>query len=328
MTSRVVAVGGSAGAIEPLVEFVGGLPADLPACVLVTMHIGENVESRLPQVLTRSGPLSAEHAVDGQQLEPGRILIAPPGRHVLVRAGSVRLSAGPRVNRHRPAVDVMFGSAARHLREPAVAVVLSGVLDDGAVGAALVARAGGHVVVQDPADAAFGSMPRAALAAVPRASVVAGRRLAAVVGATVIAVKEGTGDVMTEASPQMSMGRSDDPHFLAADESRLTRMACPDCGGSLAEIDLPEIRFYRCHIGHQYGPRSLEAAQADAAEHKLWAAVAALEDHAAFARHLAEHAAATDRDDLCDAADRAADLAESMHARLRERRPDRRGPAA
>jgi two-component system chemotaxis response regulator CheB len=64
-------------------------------------------------------------------------------------------------------------------------------------------------------------------------------------------------------------------------------LACPECGGALAEAALPHITYYRCHVGHQFGPQSLAAAQAEAAEAKLWAAVAALEETAALARHLA-----------------------------------------
>jgi two-component system chemotaxis response regulator CheB len=75
------------------------LPPDLAAPVLVTVHVGENVESQLPSILTRSGPLPAVHARDGEPLRPGRIYVAPPDRHLLAAAGVARLSNGPRVGR-------------------------------------------------------------------------------------------------------------------------------------------------------------------------------------------------------------------------------------
>jgi len=274
---------------------VADLPADLPAAVLVTVHIGQHARSSLPRILSRSGPLPAEHARHGEQLQPGRIYVAPPGFHLLVAGGVARLSPGPRVNRHRPAVDVMFGSAARWAGDRVVAVVLSGLLDDGAVGAALVARAGGRVVVQDPAEAVFGSMPRAALAAVPVADVQPAARLGATVGAMLEEREpESRSEDERQVESEMSMEDSGDPQYLATEETRLTRLMCPDCGGSLAEVELPHIRYYRCHVGHQYAPKTLEAAQAEAAERKLWAGVAALEDHAALARHLAEQQGAHD----------------------------------
>ena len=166
----VLAVGGSAGSVQPLIEIVRGLPGDLPAAVLVTIHVGE--QSRLPQILSRSGPLQATHVRDREVLEHGRIYIAPPGRHLIARDGLALLSPRPQVNRHPPAVDVMFASAAEWAAGRTVAVVLSGALDDGAVGAAIVAQAGGQVLVQDPAEAEFDSMPRSALAAAPGALVV------------------------------------------------------------------------------------------------------------------------------------------------------------
>jgi two-component system, chemotaxis family, protein-glutamate methylesterase/glutaminase len=138
----VLAFGGSAGSVQPLIAIVRDLPVDLPTAVLVTIHVGQ--QTRLPQILSRSGPLRATEARDREVLEPGRIYIAPRGRHLIARDGRALLSAGPRVNRHRPAVDVMFASVAEWMAGQAVAVVLSGALDDGAVGAALVDLAGGQ----------------------------------------------------------------------------------------------------------------------------------------------------------------------------------------
>jgi two-component system, chemotaxis family, protein-glutamate methylesterase/glutaminase len=171
----VLAVGGSAGSMQPLVEIVQDLPWDLPAAVLITIHIGE--QTRLPQILSRSGPLQATQARDREVLEYGRIYIAPPGRHLITRNGLALLSLGPRVNRHRPAVDVMFASTAEWVAWRVVAVVLSGVLDDGAVGAALIDQVGGRVLVQHPDEAEFAGMPRAALAAAPGARAIPVRQL-------------------------------------------------------------------------------------------------------------------------------------------------------
>lgn len=291
----VVAVGGSAGSVRPLVELVRDLPWDLPAAVLVTIHIGE--QTRLPQILSRSGQLQATEAQDREVLEHGRIYVAPPGRHLITRNGLSLLSPGPRVNRHRPAVDVMFASAAEWGGGGVVAVVLSGVLDDGAVGAALVDQAGGHVFVQDPAEAEFAGMPRAALAAAPRARVVPVRQLARRIGRSLDAARSRGGETVASGAKwgtDMDMVESADPGFLLEDESKLTRLTCPDCGGGMAQIDLPQISYFRCHVGHQYAPQALAAAQAEASEKKLWSAVAALEEQAAVLRYLRQRPARQD----------------------------------
>lgn len=132
----VVVVGGSAGSLEPLSQLAAALPTGLPGFVAVTIHVAEQAKSRLPNILRRAGPLPAAHARTGEPLEPGRIYVAPPGCHLLMPAGVAELSGGPRMNRSRPAVDAMFASAARWFGDRVVAVVLSGALDDGAVGAA------------------------------------------------------------------------------------------------------------------------------------------------------------------------------------------------
>ena len=190
-------IGGSAGSLGPLRELAAALRADLPGSVLVTMHMGEHSRSRLPWLLSRSGPLPAAHAQTGERLQPGRIYVAPPGCHLLLPEGVIELSNGPKVNHTRPAADVMFASAARWFGDRVVAVVLSGLLDDGAVGAALVAQAGGLVVAQEPGEAAQPSMPRAALAAAPGAIAVPGRKLGEVISAML-----GESGLMTWPLPQ------------------------------------------------------------------------------------------------------------------------------
>jgi two-component system chemotaxis response regulator CheB len=116
----------------------------------------------------------------------------------------------------------------------------------------------------------------------------------------------------------MRMAESDDPHFLSPEETRLTRLSCPDCSGGLAEIQISDFRYYRCHVGHQYSPQSLEMAQREAAEAKLRAAAAALEEHAALARHLARHAAPSHGEEYRLAAGRSADTARSLITRLEQ----------
>lgn len=334
--ANVVVVGGSAGCHPALLDLVAGLPTDLPAAVLVVVHIGDGAPSRLPQILGREGRLPAAHASDKAPLRNSEILVAPPGFHLLVQDHAVRLSGGPRVNRVRPAVDVLFESAARTFGPRVTAVVLSGTLDDGAVGAAVVAQAGGRVLVQAPDEAPWSSMPRAALAAAPGAIPVPVGQLAAAVvqtaGETAAELNEEVHDV-SGGGAAMRMVDSSDPRFLAREETRLTRLACPECGGAMAQVSLPSISYFHCHVGHRFSPLVLAAAQAEASEAKLWAAVAALEEQVVVLRHLAEHepdeAAADQRGSKEQAAEHVLEaeeisqLANVIRAHLEQRREAR-----
>src|SRR4051794_29338505 len=158
----VIVIGASAGGVEALRTVVAGLPADLPAAVLIVLHVPRSGPSALPTILDRVTSLPVRPAVDGEPLRHGRVYVAPVDRHLLLIGNRIRLSRGPAENGHRPAIDPMFRSAARAFGPRVIGVVLSGSRDDGAAGLAVIADRSGMTVVQDPADALFASMPRGA----------------------------------------------------------------------------------------------------------------------------------------------------------------------
>lgn len=293
MPSRdVVVVGASAGGVETLRDFVRGLPADLPACVLVVLHLPASAFSALPSILSRAGALPAVSAEDGAPLTHGRILVAPPDRHLVVRDGHVVLGRGPRENGHRPAIDVLFRSAARWHGPRVVGVVLSGTLDDGAAGLLTISERGGAAVVQDPATALYDGMPAAALRAVPDAMCVAAPDLPQ----TVVTL---CGDPVDVAVPEVGRALEMETDIPQMDEGALSEedrpgvpaaMSCPDCDGAMFVIEQGNVVRYRCRVGHAWSPESLLAEQVEAAEGALWAAIRVLEEKAALHRQLAERA--------------------------------------
>ncbi|HET9091438.1 MAG TPA: chemotaxis protein CheB, partial [Acidimicrobiales bacterium] len=119
--------------------------------------------SVLPRILERAGELPARHAVDGEPLEAGVILVAPPDHHLLVEDGHVRVTRGPREGGHRPSADTLLRSLASGFGPRAAGVVLSGMMDDGAAGLLALRVAGGLALVQSPESSAFPGMPLAAI---------------------------------------------------------------------------------------------------------------------------------------------------------------------
>jgi two-component system chemotaxis response regulator CheB len=159
----IVVVGASAGGVEALTELAAGLPADLRAAVFVVLHVPPRGESQLPVILSRAGALAAALARDGEEIRYGRIVVAPPDRHLLLTRDQVRIVYGPKEHHVRPAVDPLFRSAALAFGPRVIGVVLTGALDDGASGLLAIKREGGMALVQDPETAVVPSMPRTAL---------------------------------------------------------------------------------------------------------------------------------------------------------------------
>src|SRR5215213_1570108 len=109
---HLIVVGASAGGVKALQTLVAGLPATFPAAILVVLHLPPHTPSQLPTILARAGTLPVTAAEDGDTLLPGHIYVAPTDRHLLVETNRLRVTRGPKENRVRPAVDVLFRSAA------------------------------------------------------------------------------------------------------------------------------------------------------------------------------------------------------------------------
>lgn len=140
------------------------LPGDFGAPVCIVLHVAPDAPSLLPEILRRDSRLQVVQAEDGRKLEKGFIYVAPPDHHLLVeRNHTMSVVRGPRENRHRPAIDPLFRSAAAAYDGGVVGVVLTGNLDDGTAGMMSIRRHGGRTIVQDPSDAQFPSMPQSVL---------------------------------------------------------------------------------------------------------------------------------------------------------------------
>jgi two-component system chemotaxis response regulator CheB len=162
----VIVAGASAGGVEALGRLVHGLPADLAAPLIVVLHVGPAATSVLPEILSRSGAIPAQAAREGQRMQGGHIYVAPPDHHLLVEGPVLRLTGGPRVSGHRPALDSTMPSVAAAFGPRAIGVVMSGNRDDGSAGLGAIKAAGGIALVQDPAECLYEGMPRNAIARV------------------------------------------------------------------------------------------------------------------------------------------------------------------
>jgi two-component system chemotaxis response regulator CheB len=320
-THDVLVMGASAGGIDALSRIASQLPSDLPAAVFVVLHVSAGATSALPAILSRRGPLVAKHPQSGEATRPGQIYVAPPDHHLILEPGRVVLSRGPRENRVRPAIDVLFRSAGVVYGPRVIGVVLSGYLDDGAAGLVAIKRHGGLAVVQDPADAQCPGMPRAALEVVEPDHVMriddAGPLIERLVR-TPVEERPERASAHTRAEVESSMTGNPGPSQASVQIGAPTAISCPDCGGGLFELKEGSLQRFRCYLGHAYSPDALLDAQRVEVERSLWVALRVLEERASIYQNMAQRASergGSGRAD--DLASKAAEL--RQHAeRLRE----------
>lgn len=164
----IVAIGGSAGALESLGTILRGLPADFTLPILVVLHVHPKFISHAAEILRRHTGLKVKDAEAGEAIHRGTVYMAPPDRHLLIVAGGVQLTDTPAVNYTRPAIDATFESVVKAYGWRVIGVVLSGSGKDGSQGLHAIKEAGGFAIVEDPQTARFPAMPAnaAALSAV------------------------------------------------------------------------------------------------------------------------------------------------------------------
>ena len=290
----VVVIGASSGGLEAVSTVLAGLPEGLAASVFVVVHTAPSAPGVLADILSRRTSLRVKSAAHGEGLEYGTAYIAGPDHHLMLTDGQVSVVRGPKENRHRPSVDVLFRSAAHTHGARVIAVVLSGNLDDGSAGLWSVKSHGGITIAQDPEDALFPDMPANAI---KYSSVDHVERLDGISSLIVQLTKNGA-EAMTNPHD-----RKEPAQEIRTSESALTDtpdarelgtpsfFTCPSCSGTLWEYTEGELVRYRCRVGHAFSIESMQAEQADALERAMWVAIRTLDERADLLRRLAEQTA-------------------------------------
>lgn len=286
----IVVIGGSAGSIHVLIDLLTQLSEDLSAAIFVVVHLNRTAPSNLAMLLERKCRLPTAFARDQQSIKPGQVYIAPPDYHLFVKPGKIQLIRGPLENRMRPAIDVLFRSAAVAYQNSVTGIILSGMLDDGVVGLKAIKRCGGITIVQSPEEAQFPSMPESAIAQENVDHIVS---------------VEDMGSLIEKYASQPSSEPSALPESLLIEAQMIERVmfnsdemaqigdtvaqSCPTCSGPLWKMKFPSNSLrYRCHVGHSFTAHSLLDAQDEASEEALWVALRTLEERGRLLERISE----------------------------------------
>jgi two-component system chemotaxis response regulator CheB len=206
----------------------------------------------------------------------------------------MRLTRGARENHHRPAIDPLFRTAARYYGPRVVGVVLTGSLYDGTAGLMAVRSAGGLAVVQDPGDALMATMPENAARLAGVDHMVRIEQLAPLLITLVQEKEPVTSDQGAQTMDPMERMNEIVDHDMARQaingrRGEVSVFTCPECGGTLWQVDDTGMVRFRCHVGHAYGAEVLLSEQTEALEAALWTAVRTFKEKCVLATQLAHN---------------------------------------
>ncbi len=187
--ASAVVIGASVGAIEVLSVILPSLPSDYPFAVFVVVHVPPDKKSLLADLFASRCAIRVKEAEDKEVIQASTVYFAPADYHLLVEADfTLSLSSDEPVLYSRPAINVLFQTAADAYGDSLTGVVLTGASSDGEAGLKAVCDAGGRALVQRPDTAEGSTMPKAALAACPSASALPIEEIAVVLNSLVPAV--------------------------------------------------------------------------------------------------------------------------------------------
>jgi two-component system chemotaxis response regulator CheB len=285
----IIVIGASAGGIEALQVLVAALPEGLSATVFIVAHLSPGYESRLAQILGKEAVLPVLRADDGKRFRLGHIYVAINDHHLLIEKGRMLVVRGPKENRHRPAIDPLFRSAALYYGTRTIGVILSGMLEDGTSGLWQIKRVGGLAVVQSPENAQVPQMPLSAIQNVDVDHVVPvekmGTLLSRLTQTPIVNQQPPVIDLMNIEDRIAKMHVNPEAIQDVASPSPYT---CPECHGNLFEVQEGDVLRYRCRTGHAYGQVALLESQSERTEEALWAAMRALQEKSQMLRQKAD----------------------------------------
>jgi two-component system chemotaxis response regulator CheB len=276
----IIVIGSSSGGFATLPKLTSQFPKDFPAAVFIVQHLAAGA-SGVPLIenLQKESNLICKIASHGESIKYSHVYVAPPDHHMLLKHGQVMVIRGPRENRFRPSIDMLFRSAAAEYSSKVIGIVLTGMLDDGTSGLEAIKKSGGLAVVQEPNDAICPEMPKSAIRNIKTDHVVPvsemGNLLKELIYQPVKEHQPIPKHVVIEAEIAQR-------YILGMDAvsqiGKQIPISCPDCGGALWEIKESDIPRFRCHIGHVFNEEGLLRSQSQAMEETFWVTLRMLEE--------------------------------------------------
>lgn len=278
---RIVVLGASAGGISTIFRILENFNNEVQAAFFVLVHNAFDSGEAITNAWQRKTGLQVQMAGNNMAYKAGNVYLSVPDQHFILQHDKIILAAGPRENLFRPAIDVLFRSAAVSHGNRCIGILLSGRLNDGTAGLEAIHKCGGVTMVQDPAEAAFPDMPRYAIQAVDVDHVLESDaiydKLVAILESPLPQPKQIPEYLRRETQLASSISSQ-----VATEEylGEQVPTSCPSCGGPLWEMDENVSGFprFRCHVGHAFSREALLEGQDRSLEEAMWLSLRTLEE--------------------------------------------------
>jgi two-component system, chemotaxis family, protein-glutamate methylesterase/glutaminase len=299
-------------------ELLRHLPEQLPAAVFIALHLSPLSREWLSDRLGRASAMKIECPTTELPIERGHVYLARPDHHLIVKEGRVLSVRGPRENLWRPAIDVLFRTAAVAYGPRVIGLLTSGELDDGTAGLQAIKQCGGMAVVQEPADAEHPDMPNVALTNVEidhRASL---HELPNLLRRLIAQEAPAPKEIPQELRKEALMAEAPEEGARITESfGPPSSFSCPECGGPLWTHG-PDGTRMRCLVGHAFQLPSLLQGVDAGIDQAIWAAIRMFEQRVNITRMMAEKERASGRDKRADLFDARAHESQAHAQRLRE----------
>lgn len=281
---NIITIGASAGGISAVSRLLATLPEEIDAAIFIVIHLGKHANPTIVlSILNKNSKLKVEIPENNTIIRKGMAYLAPADHHMMLIQGKILISMGAKENHWRPAIDVLFRTAAAAYDSCVTGIILTGLLDDGTSGMIAIKEAGGICIVQDPEEAEYSDMPNNVINNIDvdyRVSLVdIGYILSDIYSRGACEPTNVPEQIKKESEITIRMASSYEQTSQLGNPTSLT---CPDCGGVLTQIKENNIVRYRCFTGHVFAENTLQSGYIERIEETLWVAVRMMEERRNF----------------------------------------------
>ncbi|MGN7205507.1 chemotaxis protein CheB [Pedobacter sp. SAFR-022] len=277
---NIIVIGASAGGFAAVSRLLATFDDDLNAAIFIVIHISRNSDADIVgKMLQKQTRLHCQVAVDGQTIEKHAVYIAPADHHMMVDTGKILVQKGAYENHYRPSIDVLFRSAAAAYGACVTGIILTGMLDDGTSGMYAIKRSGGICIVQSPEEAEFPNMPFSVINNMQVDHQLNVNEMGPLLNNLLMKRSCNMGEIPEDVKIEAEITRrmSSSPEDLQK-LGPAVDLTCPDCGGTLHQIEHDVIPRFRCFTGHAFTAACLEDLQIKSLEESLWTAIRMMEE--------------------------------------------------